>query len=538
MWHKFPQPMRNVLLRALRVAAARQPRHALDAAAQPQDFFDALALEPDGAEPVTEPVTAISPESLKIFEDAYEHAALLDDRLIGTDHLLLALTDNANRQRVLDDIKRSRAAGIGPDSAAPAPSSESIALSATHAQLATDPYPIYRTWREKLPPLRRDPLLPAWIVSGYDEVQQVLKDSRFSSQPRSNRTRSGTLEIDALPAGPVRRDLCVIGNVLSNMMLFSDAPQHSRMRATMGQVFSPRNVANLRPIVQRVAEELVDVIAQSGRREFDLIADFASPLPLLVIADVMGMSRRDAVQLKEWSVAFASLLGFSTSVRQDLSARRAIREMRGYFERIVAEMRGRPNPASLLSQMITPPDGSPPLEEEELFGNWVLLLAAGHETTTSILGTAVRALLQHPEQMQTLTNDLDGRIAHAVEELLRFESPLQWTSRRAKEDVIIADEKIPKNATVLLSMGAANRDPRQFPDPDRLDLSRANAASHLAFSAGSHFCLGAALARIELQVGLGALLRRLPAIRTEESFRINWRPGTTWRSIEALPMRF
>lgn len=502
------------MLRALTLARQRG-----QASAEGADF--ARALDRADAPPTTAAANRISSDGETLFQRMYELAAEVDARLIDVEHLEAALERRT--------LARSEPA------AAPVGLDDLAIASVMDPRLVSDPYPIYRQWNA-LDAVHRDPVAPAWVVTGYDAAASVLRDPRFSSQPRSPRTASGTMEIDRLPEGPVRRQLCVIGNVLCNMTLFSDAPGHSRMRSAMSQMFSPRNVASLRPLVQQLADELIDDVSADGRMDF--VEDFAFPLPLLVIADVMGMSRADKDELKRWSVAFASLLSFSTTVRQDLQARQAMIDMRTYFDRIVAKVRDNPNRSSLLAQMVFPPDGSTPMSEEELFGNWVLALAAGHETTTASLGSALWALLNRPEALRWLLESPEQRMPGAVEELLRFESPLQWTGRRAKEEIALAGQTIHKNMMVVVSLGAANRDPRQFTDPDRVDLSRANASSHLAFSTGSHFCMGAALARMELSIGLTTLFKRLLDIRLTPDFCPRWRAGTTWRSIESMPVTF
>jgi cytochrome P450 len=567
--------MRNVVRGALG-GAAREGK----AAATPRDFIRAFAFEPacsaaqilkrldafESCEPATaEPINAISPESMKVVEQAYEESALLNDRLVGTDHLLLALlalneapelqAKGVSYDRAIREVKRLRSWGLGPDFPPPQGTvgpHVAIAkrvkkavgnaikaykvygqLSAMHPKLVTDPYPMYKRLRAK-GIVRRDPLLPAFVVTGYAEVSQVLRDQRFSSEPRSNRTKSGTMEVDFLPAGPVRKDLCVIANVLTKQMVFMDPPNHSRVRNQMAQMFSPRNVNTMRDRVQEIADYLIDEVGATGR--MDLIEDYAYPLPLLVVAEIMGFRREDKVMLKRWSDVFATMLAFSTTMREDLHARQCMIEMRRYFDEIVAELQARPN-GSLLSQLITPKDGSPPIDLDELFGNCVFLLAAGHETTTSVLANGVRALLKDEPQLKMLMDD-PSLMVNAVEELLRYESPVHWTSRRAKEDLELGGVQIPKNSMVMISMGAGNRDERQYPDPDRLDITRANAKTNLAFSGGNHYCLGAQLARIELQVGLSTLLKRCKNLRMQPGFEVTWRPGTTLHSFESLPMLF
>jgi pimeloyl-[acyl-carrier protein] synthase len=328
------------------------------------------------------------------------------------------------------------------------------------------------------------------------------------------------------------------------MMVFSDPPVHSRVRNRMSEVFSPRNVQAMRPRVERIAKELLDdAVAKnmvsgadhaSEQRGFDFIKDFASPLPLLVVCDILGFPRADRHDIKRWSDAFAMLLSFRTTIAEDLYVRKCLVEMRGYFERVVADFRSNPND-SLVSRLSDP--AASPMDLDELFGNCVFLLAAGHETTTSVMANGLCALLRDRGVLQAVLAD-PSLIPNACEEMLRMESPVQWTSRRAKEGLELAGCKIEKNAMVLISIGAANRDPRQFPDPDRFDPAREDAAKHLAFSGGNHFCLGAGLARMELQVGIIAALTQLKNLRIAPGFKPSWRRGTTLHSIGSLPVLF
>jgi hypothetical protein len=575
MWHRFPQPMRDVILRSLEDASRH---HRLTA--EPQDLLAGIVRTPHcaathllrersfqaagqstGDEKLT-PAAELSAAAVCVVEQAYRESVGLKDRVVGTDHLLLALLklhpglpplSGVRYDQVLAGIRKLRRLGIGPD--APIASLNPVAglarrlrsalrvlpqlyklyvqLSAAHPRLVTDPYPLYDRMRRR-GVVRRDPIMPLWVVTGYAEVAQVFRDPRFSSLPLSHRSPNGLLEIGELPAGPVRGQLGVITNVLTRMMVFSDDPAHARTRAQLGQMFSPRNVAGLRPAVQQIADELIDAVVGAGRMDF--IRDFACPLPLYIVSDVLGLRRSDWRQLKEWSDVFGTLLSFRTTLEQDLHARSAMMEMRRYFDDVIAGVRAQPD-ASLLSQLVNPPAGATQIDLDDLFGNVVFMLAAGHETTTSVLGNGLRALLNHPDQLQRLQED-PSLINTAVEELLRLESPVQWTRRRATEDVELGGQLIQQGDVVIVSMGAANRDPRQFPDPHRLDVTRKDASKNLAFSGGSHYCLGAGLARIELQVGLTTLLRRLCDIRVVEGFKLNWRKGHTLRSFDSLPITF
>jgi cytochrome P450 len=318
-------------------------------------------------------------------------------------------------------------------------------------------------------------------------------------------------------------------------MIFLDAPEHTRVRNLMNAAFTPRAVEAMRPRIQRMADGLLDAAVAKG--SLDLILDFALQLPIIVICEMIGFPPADRDQLKKWADAVSHVLALGCTMRQEVDARRAMIEMRAYFDRILEQWRQEPGDNNLLSMLLK--SGYPANEEEqrELFSNCVFLLGAGHETTTSTIGNGFRILLAHRDQLERLQAD-PKLIAGAVEELLRFESPVQWTSRQAKEDVEVGGVTIAAGESVLISLGAANRDPRQFSDPDRLDVTRKDAHRHLAFSGGIHFCLGAALSRVEAQVGIGTLLRRLPKLKIDTNEPLRWKSGSTIRTLESLPAVF
>ncbi len=572
MWHRFVQPFRNLILAAL-AEAARQGRDE----AQPQDLSAAIAhvpeccaaqilrrrnaLEQPAPADATNAANAIAPETMRLFEQVYLEAAELNDRDIGSDHLLLALlrldlaTELKSRgvtyQSVLREIRRLRRRDVGPDrdprrGSVLAPLTRPVrnALqrigsaytiyakhSIVHPGLTGDPHRIYDRMRN-LAPVRRDPLLPFWVITGYSEAVTALRDPRFTCVPHSGRTMSGRMEIEMLPKGPVRRDLCVIAGVLSGMMVFSDPPGHPKTRAQMAQMFSPRNVAALRKRVQQIADELLDQIAPRGR--MDLMKDFAGPLPLMVIAEILGFNREDPADLRRWANGLRETFSFVSSLRADLSIRAAMLEMRACFERIVGELRSSPD-ESLMSELIHTPGES--IDMHELFANCFFLLAAGHVTTASTIGHSMRELMRHPDELQRVIDD-PALIPGAIEEVLRMHAPVQWTRRRAMEDLEIAGVKVAKDETVMVSMGAANHDPRQFPDPHRFDVTRKDASRHITFGGGNHFCLGAGLARLELQIALATLLRRFKNFRIQEGFEVTWDRGQTLQGFESFPMTF
>jgi cytochrome P450 len=254
----------------------------------------------------------------------------------------------------------------------------------------------------------------------------------------------------------------------------------------------------------------------------DLIKDFAYLLPLRIASDMLCFDRADEPLLLRWADVFGETLAFTLPLAQDLAARRTLLEMRRDLPRLI-----RHSPLSRLGETV---------DEDELFANVGFLLAAAHDTTAGTLGAGMRTLLLNPDQLQRLCDD-PSLLPNAAEELLRCESPVQWTARRAMEDLQIAGQKIARGEIALVSIGAANRDPRQFDDPDRLDITRSNADRHIAFGGGAHYCLGAAFGRIELQVGIAALIR-LRNLRLDPDAQPQWRVGTALRALRSLPVLF
>jgi cytochrome P450 len=267
----------------------------------------------------------------------------------------------------------------------------------------------------------------------------------------------------------------------------------------------------------------------------DLIADLATPLPLLVIAELLGVPAEDYPTLKRWSDDLALMLDGSIAAQVAPRAVSSAAEFVAYLRAVVRRRRAEPQ-EDLLSGMLAVQEKDDSLTEDEILGTGLLLLAAGHETTTNLIGNGCLALLRHPEQAARLRRE-PGLLPNAVEECLRYDSPVQATSRFFREPIEVAGRRIPGGEEVALLLGAANRDPEVFPDPDRLDVAREAARQHLSFGHGIHFCLGANLARAEGQLALGTLLRRFPGLRLACD-TLEWRPGFLFRGVERLPVWF
>src|SRR5262249_13401638 len=377
--------------------------------------------------------------------------------------------------------------------------------------IVADPYPSYHRLRSA-DPVHLSPL-GFWVLSRYDDCVMVLRDQRFSREGFE-----GALE--AVYGSLSQEDR------LPRSMLFRDPPDHTRLRSLVNRAFTPRVIEGLRPRIEQIVDTLLDRAHRSGGME--VIGDLAYPLPVTVISEMLGVPDGDRDEIRQWSADVArSLDAIGLPGTEELAMRgRAARSALGeYFRSLIPERRRRPR-ADLLSQLIAVEEQGDKLSEGELLATCVLLYIAGHETTVNLIGNGLLALLRHPRELARLYAE-PGLIPSAVEELLRYDGPVQRTARIAGVDVEIDGRKIDKGAMVVVLVGAANRDSAQFPDPDRLDVARA-ANRHIAFGFGIHFCLGAPLARLETQIALATLLRRAPrlALATETP---EWRDSQVLR---------
>ena len=410
-------------------------------------------------------------------------------------------------------------------SAAPLPgASADSSLSLYHLldpEVLADPYPLYARLRSE-DPVHWDPFLHAWIVTRYADVLTVLHDYSADRTPTPDQLTEMGLS-----------DLSPIAAVMVNQMLFLDAPAHTRLRGLASTAFTPRRVEVLRGHIQEIADGLLDRVAGTGR--MDVIADFASPLPAIVTAEMLGVPIDDHERLKNWSADFAEMLGnFQHNPDRVARVLQSVEEMTAYFRDAIAELRGRPREGLIHSLMAARVDGDR-LSDDEVIANCIVTMVGGQETTTNLIGNGLLALLRHPDELARLRAD-PTLTPSAVEELLRYESPSQHTARMAPSDRELGGKEIRKRQAVIAVMGAANRDPERFPDPDRLDLSRAS-NRHVAFGWAAHFCFGAPLARLEGQIAFDTLLRRLPGLRRED-VPLVWRENLGLRGLTALAVSF
>jgi cytochrome P450 len=351
-----------------------------------------------------------------------------------------------------------------------------------------DPWPHYARLREAEPVHRR----PSgdWFLTRYADCQGVLADPRCSSNPAHEATPS--------EGSPARQ-------AGSNLLLFLDPPDHTRLRKLVSKAFTPRRVEALRPRITELVDSLLDEVA--GERTFDVLNALGYPLPVIVICELMGVPAGDRDDLKEWSTAASRLL--DPDVEGDTLEHGLLGAMglAGYFDQLFEERRRSPRD-DLVSGLVAAEEEGDRLTADELRAITVLLFIAGHETTMNLIGNGTYALLQNPDQL-ALVRDDPGVARPAMEELLRYDGPVHVTARVPLEDIEVGGTPIPAGQRMVVALGAANRDPAQFPDPDRLDVTRDD-NRHLTFSHGIHFCLGASLARIEGQVAIPRLLQRFP----------------------------
>jgi cytochrome P450 len=388
-------------------------------------------------------------------------------------------------------------------------------------EVLANPYPLYQRLRSE-DPVHWDPYLHAWVVTRYADVVEVLR--RFSAE------RTHTPEKLALLG---MEELTPIARVMVRQMLFLDPPQHTRVRRLAAAAFTPRRVAVLRSHIEEIANSLLDAV--SARGEMDVMEDLAAPLPAIVTAEMLGVPVEDHRKLKDWSQDFAEMLGnFQHNPGRAARVARSLEAMTAYFQDAVRSQATHPT-EGLVNALTTAEVDGDRFTEEEVVANVIVTMVGGQETTTNLIGNGLLTLLRHPEEMEQLRRD-PTLIETAVEELLRYESPSQHTARLAPDDVELGGRLIKRGQAVMAVMGAGNRDPERFPDPDRLDLARAD-NRHLAFGWASHFCFGAPLARIEGQIAFSALLRRLPHLQLVPG-PITWRANLGLRGLTALPVTF
>jgi cytochrome P450 len=384
-------------------------------------------------------------------------------------------------------------------------------------EVLANPYPLYRRLRDEAPVLW-DPYLHAWVVTRYVDVSNVLHHFKAARTPDPHR-------LAALGMG----ELTPIAAVMVRQMLFLDPPEHGRVRRLAAAAFTPRRVAHLREHIRQIAEGLVDDLAGAGR--FDVMAGLANPLPAIVTAEMLGVPTSDHELLKSWSQDFAEMLGnFQHNPGRAKKTLQSVEEMVAYFHDAVIRDATHPTEGLINALAMADVDGDR-LSEEEIVANVIVTMVGGQETTTNLIGNGLLTLLRQPDQLERLRSE-PSLMPSAVEELLRYESPSQHTARLAPPGAVLGGKEIPQGAAVIAVMGAANRDPERFGDPNRVQLDRQD-NRHLAFGWAAHFCFGAPLARMEGQIAFETLLARFSELSLEDE-AIQWRPNLGLRGLTEL----
>ncbi len=370
----------------------------------------------------------------------------------------------------------------------------------------------------------------AWILTRYSDVSAALRYDRLSAE----RITALTGLIGESGGESARQ----FERTFLKMMLFSDPPDHTRLRSLANKAFTPRVVEQIRSHIQGIVKGLLDGVQPDGDREpgkIDVITDLAYPLPAIVIAEMLGAEPKDRDQFKKWSDDLAAFLGNIRIVSETYeSAMKSVAELIDYLRELVAQRRKEPKD-DLISALVMAEDQGDSFTQEELFSMCVLLIFAGHETTTNLIGNGILALLNNPSELAKLRQN-PSLIVPAIEEIIRYDGPVQTTTRTALEPLEIGGKQIAKGDRISLTLGAANRDPAQFPDPDRMDITRGE-NRHVGFGFGIHFCLGAALARMESQLAIGAMVERMPELRLESADLV-WRDNPILRGVNSLPVAF
>ncbi len=395
-------------------------------------------------------------------------------------------------------------------------------------EIIADPYPVYRHYRETDPVhwgMAAKPQLPgAWYLFRHQDVMQVLEDRRFG--------REGQKVHPDIETSPVPKAYKGFSSMVSNWMVFRDPPNHTRLRLLVNKAFSPKTLETMRPAIVEIADSLLDRVGD--RSEMDLIDDFAFPLPVMVIATLLGVDPADRMMFREWALALqhASASRLTPSVEVYEQAEAATQAFIEYFKDAIAKRRAQPR-EDLITALAKARYEGDKLNDEEILATCIHLLTAGHETTINLIAKGTLALLQNPAQMQLLRAHPDLMPA-AVEELIRYDGPVQMLSRWAYEDVEIGGKPIRRGDSLGLMLGAANRDPRRFDRADELDFQRQD-SGHCGFGGGIHFCLGAELARAEAQISLNILINRLPKLHLVDR-PIKWADNIVFHGPEHLPV--
>lgn len=388
-----------------------------------------------------------------------------------------------------------------------------------------DPFPLFRRMQDE-DPVHYSPRLKAWVLTRYEHVKGACQDKDLSS----NRLEPFFASLPSEEAARIRD----IIRYLSLWMVFRDAPDHTRIRRLTGKVFNARTMLAMRPKIEQLTQWVLDQIGD--REQIDFVADFAGPLPGLVIMSMLGVPREQLALIKRLSDDMALFIGSSrTSAEKYDTAQRATEEMAAFFRELIAARRAAPQD-DLITALVNLRDGEDRLSDDELIATCILLLFAGHETTTNHIANGLLSLLRFPDQCERLRST-PGLAASAVEELLRYDGPSGAQVRVVAREHTLGDKLLKQGDRVFLMLNAANRDPRAYQQPDQLDLNR-DGVAHLTFGFGTHICLGFPLARLEGEIALPAVLKRWRGIRLDTAQdQLQWINSMVFRGMSAMPLR-
>jgi pimeloyl-[acyl-carrier protein] synthase len=395
-----------------------------------------------------------------------------------------------------------------------------VSFNPLSADLRYDPHPLFKRLREK-DPVHYSEVFQGWVVTRYDDVLSILRDSRWAAD---------RMKIDdSRIADRVNQDT-VQNQVMARTMLTVDPPDHTRLRNLVNKAFTPRSVERVRPRTQEIVDHLLDEM--DGAADADVIRDLAYPLPVIVIAEMLGVPPEDRSRFKKWSSELVQTLGFDEDPEKAAIADQAVLDLVDYFREVIQQRKVEPR-EDLISGLIAAHEGSDALTEDEMLGTLILLLVAGNETTTNLIGNGLLSLLEHPGELERLRANPE-LTESAIEEMLRYEYPVMSTVRTPLEEVQLDGKTIRSGQPVMVTIAAANRDPAQFPDPDRFDIGR-EGNHHVAFGHGIHFCLGAPLARAEGRAAISSLLARYPDLRSLVT-KPDWGEGIILRGLKTFPV--
>lgn len=406
------------------------------------------------------------------------------------------------------------------DMTPPAVSSAPIEFNPLDPAFIADPYPFYRRLREHAPVFKAPQGF--WLITRYDDTAFVLRDKRFGKDFEGNMRRryggTGRMEEPAVAS-------------LARTMLVQDPPDHTRLRGLVTKAFTARRVADMRPRIKALVDQQLDRVADKG--EMDVMRDLAHRLPVIVICDMLGIPEEHRAPFLAGSNVNGRILEPVPMTREDLDQANLNTQMAGVYFNQLCELRRREPKDDLTTELVRAEEAGDKLTAEELQANIGLLFGAGHETTTNLIGNGLLALHRNPDQWERLKDD-PSLIPNAIEELLRYDSSVQLTGRVTHSEVEVGGVKLGAEESVVTLLGAANRDPAHFENPDQLDVGRQN-VKPLSFGGGIHFCLGAQLARLEAELTFAALIERMPNLSLPDKDKPAWRRSFTLRGLSKLP---